>query len=176
MSGREEPQMSLKARMLAELGQEMTTTRRLLERVPEKRAAWQPHPKSKTLGELAVHLARIPGWIASVADVPSFDMDPPGGRTPDPAFESSARLLQTFDDNLAAVRSALARTSEDDLAKPWTMQRGGQDMLRITRADLFRILLLNHMIHHRGQLSVYLRLNNVPVPSIYGPSADEGKM
>lgn len=173
MSGREEPQLSIKARMLAELGQEMATTRRLLERVPEKRAAWQPHPKSKTLGELAVHLARIPGWIASVADVPSFDMAPPGGRPPDPVFESTARLLQTFDDNVTAVRSALARTSEDDLATPWTMQRGGKDMLRITRADLFRVLLLNHMIHHRGQLTVYLRLNDVPLPIVYGRTADE---
>jgi uncharacterized damage-inducible protein DinB len=100
-------------------------------------------------------------------------MAPPGGRPPDTVFESSARLLQTFGDNVAAVRSALARTSEDDLATPWTMQRGGKDMLRITRADLFRVLLLNHMIHHRGQLTVYLRLNDVPLPIVYGRTADE---
>lgn len=165
--------MPLKDRMLAELGQEMATTRRVLERVPEKRAAWQPHPKSKTLGELAVHLARIPGWIASVAEAPSFDMAPAGGRPPDPVFESTTRLLQTFDGNVAAVRSALARTSDDDLATPWTMQRGGKDLMRITRAEVFRVLLLNHMIHHRGQLTVYLRLNDVPLPIVYGRSADE---
>ena len=165
--------MSLKERMLAELEQEMATTRRVLERVPEKRAAWQPHPKSKTLGELAVHLARVPGWIASVAGLASFDMAPPGGRPPDPGFESTARLLQTFDQNVAAARSALAGTGDGDLDTPWTMQRGGKDMLRITRADLFRVLLLNHMIHHRGQLTVYLRMNDVPLPIVYGRTADE---
>jgi len=173
MSAREELEMPLKARMLAELEQEMTTTRRVLERVPEKRAGWQPHPKSQTLGQLALHLARIPGWIASVADAPSFDVAPPGGRPPDPAFESTARLLQTFDENVAAVRAALARTSEDDFDTPWTMQRGGKDLLRLTRADVFRVLLLNHVIHHRGQLTVYLRLNDVPLPVVYGRSADE---
>ena len=125
--------MSLKERMLAELGQEMSTTRRVLERVPEKRAAWQPHPKSKTLGELAVHLARIPGWIASVADAPSFDVAPQGGRPADPAFESTARLLQTFDDNVGAVRAALARTGDAELGTPWPLQRGGRDVMRLTR-------------------------------------------
>lgn len=165
--------MPLKESLLAELGQEMATTRRVLERVPEKRATWQPHPKSKTLGELAVHLARIPGWIASVADATSFDVAPPGGRAPDPAFDSTARLLQTFDENVAAVRSALVRTSEADFGTPWTMQRGGRDLMRLTRADVFRVLLLNHMIHHRGQLTVYLRLNDVPLPVVYGRTADE---
>lgn len=165
--------MSVKERMLAELEQEMATTRRVLDRVPERRAEWQPHPKSKTLGELAVHLARIPGWIASAAGAASFDVAPAGGRPPDPPFESTASLLRTFDANVAAVRSTLAGTGEADMQAPWVLQRGGQDMMRLTRADVFRVLLLNHMIHHRGQLTVYLRLNDVPLPIVYGRTADE---
>ncbi|HET6577861.1 MAG TPA: DinB family protein [Gemmatimonadales bacterium] len=166
--------MPIKESMLPEFDHEMASTRRVLERVPEKRASWQPHPKSKSLGELAEHLAGVPGWVASIIDAPSCDVAPPEGRSASPpTFESSAELLRRFDRNVAAARAALAGRSDADLMTPWTLKRGGQDLLTMPRAGVFRTLLLNHMIHHRGQLTVYLRLNDVPLPIVYGQTADE---
>lgn len=161
--------MPIAQTMLPEFDNEMATTRRLLERVPEKDAAWAPHTKSMTLGQLAQHLAQLPGYgrialAGSELDLAGFDETP--------AFESTAAALRTFDENVRATREAVENASDEQLREPWTLRNGDQVILTMPRVAALRVLLMNHLIHHRGQLSVYLRLRDVPLPSIYGPSAD----
>jgi uncharacterized damage-inducible protein DinB len=159
--------------VLPEFDQEMATTRTMLERVPETRAQWTPHVKSRTLGQLASHIGNLPrlGLIAMEAD----ELDVTGsssGRSPE--FESTANLIRTFDDNVRRARAAIESASDSDLMEPWTLRRAGRTVWTLPRAAVLRSFILSHMIHHRGQLSVYLRLNDVPLPSVYGPSADTG--
>jgi uncharacterized damage-inducible protein DinB len=156
--------------LLAELAQETGTTRRVLERVPEDRLGWRPHAKSYTMGQLARHVATLPAAIAQLAAQGSLDVTK-GDPRPEPA--SVAELLATHDECVARAASILGAMDDATLDEPWTLTNGDQELLRITRGQLLRTILFNHVYHHRGALTVYLRLNDVPVPAIYGPSADE---
>jgi uncharacterized damage-inducible protein DinB len=158
--------------LLPEYDHEMGTTRRLLDRVPEAEFAWKPHDKSMSLGQLADHVSRLASWTSVILTSTMFDMDTAGDLTPKvPA--SRAALLATFDETVAAGRAVLASKTDAELLAPWTLKRGGQEVFTIPRLGAFRSFVLNHTIHHRGQFSVYLRLKDVPLPSIYGPTADE---
>jgi uncharacterized damage-inducible protein DinB len=163
--------MALKDALLAEYDHEMGTTRKLLDRVPEDKLAWKPHEKSMALGQLAGHLGHISPWARAILNDASFDI----ATTPPPvdAKPSRAEMLASFDAAVAEARGWMNK-SDQDYAAMWTLKRGDQEVFSMPRIAVFRSFILNHVIHHRGQLSVYLRLNNVPVPSIYGPSADEG--
>jgi uncharacterized damage-inducible protein DinB len=163
--------MTIKDALLTDYDHEMGTTRRLLERVPDDRLGWKPHPKSMTLGALAIHLSRIPKWAGTILNEPEFDLVGPPPPVPDPA--SRAEILATFDDVRKQTRAWMDKTDAEYQA-PWTLKRGGQQVFSVPRVAAFRSFVLHHIIHHRGQLSLYLRLNDVPVPAIYGPSADEG--
>ena len=166
--------MSLSDTLLPEFEQEMTGTRRTLERVPEDKFDWQPHAKSTSLGGLATHLANLPSWVGHTIDKDELDLAPPGAPPlhMEPAT-SRAELLEQFDRHVAAARAALTGASDEHLLKPWSLLSGGKIILTMPRAAVLRGFVLNHNIHHRAQLGVYLRLNDVPLPAIYGPSADE---
>jgi uncharacterized damage-inducible protein DinB len=154
---------------LPEFDHEMKTTRSLLERVPFDNAAWKPHQKSTGLGDLASHLANLAGFGDMIVNNDERNFG--DGRRP-PVFENTQDLLAAFDANVAKSRTALQNLSDDKLGTPWTLRAGEHVILQMPRAAVLRSLLMNHIIHHRGQLSVYLRLNDVPLPSIYGPTAD----
>jgi uncharacterized damage-inducible protein DinB len=161
---------------LAEFGQEMATTRTLLARVPEARAEWRPHPKSRPLGELAQHIANLVGYAELIVRHTEWDASVSGGGQPALApFSSTAALLASFDANVAAARTAIAAVTDAEMAVPWALKRGSTVIFALPRAVALRTFLLNHLVHHRGQLSVYLRLLDVPLPSVYGPTADEAR-
>jgi uncharacterized damage-inducible protein DinB len=160
--------MSITESMLPEFDQEMATTRRLLERVPSDKGPWKPHPKSFALGHLAQLVSGMPGWITNTLRKTELDLAGGGGYT----FEKTETLLERFDKNVRDAREALAATSDADLAETWSLKMGDRVLWAAPRGTVVRNHI-NHLIHHRGQLSVYLRLNDVPVPSIYGPTADE---
>jgi uncharacterized damage-inducible protein DinB len=157
--------------MIAELRSEAATTRRVLERVPLDRAGWQPHPKSMTLGQLAQHVASLPGAIARMAEVDSFDTLT--NKFTVSQAESAEALLATHDAGIAFARAYLESLSAERAVQTWRMMRGDQELFSVPRLKLLRMLAFNHVYHHRGQLTVYLRLLDVAVPSVYGPSADE---
>jgi uncharacterized damage-inducible protein DinB len=161
--------MSMTAAILQEFENEAKTTRRVLERVPGDKLTWKPHPKSMSLGFLALHVASSPGAIAEWAehDVKEFT----GEKQPDPS--SVNEILSAHDISVEKVKKILTKLGDDGLMKPWEAKAGGQTLMTMPKAALVRGIVLNHCYHHRGQLSVYLRLLDVPVPSIYGPSADE---
>jgi uncharacterized damage-inducible protein DinB len=164
--------MSIAESLLPEFDREMGITRRVLERVPDGQFAWKPHEKSMTLGRLAEHLAELPQWcrVAIVdrgIDVSAGRHD---GYVPPP---TRAAVLDLFDKNLADARAALSGRTDAELMAPWTLKAQGKEVFTMPKAIVLRAFVMNHMIHHRGQMSVYLRLQNVPVPSMYGPSADE---
>jgi uncharacterized damage-inducible protein DinB len=158
---------------LAELEREAAVSRRALERVPEGRPDWKPHPKSMPLGYLATLVATMPSWIAMAVTQDALDLAPPSGAkyTP-PEWRTVPDLLRVHEDAVAQGRAALGKTTDDHLMTPWRLLVGGQVVLENPRhvviADTF-----THLAHHRGQLTVYLRLNDAKVPSLYGPSADE---
>jgi uncharacterized damage-inducible protein DinB len=156
--------------ILGEFDREAVTTRRLLERLPDAKFGWAPHPKSMTLGRLATHIAELPGWVGSCVDKPGFDFG--AGYTPQ-ALSTTAELLTMFDKHVALATQAMKTLTDKQLQESWRLTRQGQLILEMPRFGVVRTLLLNHLIHHRGQLSVYIRLLDVPVPSIYGPSADQ---
>jgi uncharacterized damage-inducible protein DinB len=156
--------------LLPEFDHEMATTRRVLERVPEPRFDWKPHDKSMSLGELAGHLANIPFWCTITLRDTSLNLATLERNKPP---TSLAGLLEEFDRLLAAARERLAAATDPEFIVPWTLKHGDQEFFTMPRISVLRTFVLNHSIHHRGQLSVYLRLNNVPVPPIYGPTADE---
>jgi uncharacterized damage-inducible protein DinB len=160
--------MSISTPLIAEFDQEMTTTRRLLERVPSDKAQWKPHPKSFALGHLAQLVTWIPGWVTNTLTQPKLDFL----TAPKYSFETTATLLSGFDKNVREARAALSSCKDEDFAMPWSLTRGDQVLFTAPRATVVRTHV-NHLIHHRGQLTVYLRLNDVPLPSIYGPTADE---
>ena len=166
--------MPMNDALLAEFDQEIATTRLLLERVPEKDAAWKPHPKSASLGDLATHLATIPWWLEVTLTTTELDFNPPSGGGPPapPAFTTVAALLAFFDKNVAAGRAALARATDADFAVPWSLKGGEKTYFTLPRAAVLRSFVLSHLIHHRAQLGVHLRLRDVPLPPCYGPTAD----
>ncbi len=163
--------MTLIDPLLTELSHEAATTRRLLERTPQEHLGWKPHEKSMSLARLATHIAEIPGWISDVLDQDEFVI----GATPYTPLTvgSVSEILDKFDRNIANTGHAMRRQTTDRLLATWRLRRGDQVLLEMPRSGVIRTMLLNHLIHHRGQLSVYLRLLNVPLPPIYGPTADE---
>jgi uncharacterized damage-inducible protein DinB len=169
--------MAISEAMLPEYDLEMANTRRTLERVRDEKFSWKPHEKSFGMGALATHLANLPSWAALTINSDSFDMAPPGA---EPfrmeELRSREEVLATFDKNVLDARAALAGASDETLLKPWSLLSGGVTVMTLPRVAVLRGFVMNHIIHHRGQLTVYLRLNDIPVPSIYGPSADEAPM
>jgi uncharacterized damage-inducible protein DinB len=155
--------------LLQELEQEAGTTRRVLERVPADQLAWKPHAKSMSLGQLALHVATVPGNVAEIAAQPSFNVP----TFTQPSATSVAELLPALEESVAKARRLLGGMDDAELNATWRMTRGTREIMAVPRKALLRSVMLNHWYHHRGQLSVYLRELNVPVPSIYGPSADE---
>ncbi len=158
--------------LLPEFDREMATTRRLLERARDEDFQWKPHEKSMTLHQLVAHLAQLPWWGEVVLTTESLDL---GGNMGDRTIPSSrAEVVAIFDRHVAATRSRLNGKSDPEMVVPWTLRRGTQEIFTMPRILVLRTMVLSHMIHHRGQLSVYLRQRDVPIPPIYGPSADEG--
>ena len=165
--------MSFAEWFLPELDHEMSTTRSLLERVPFEKGEWKPHTKSTALGALASHLTNLAGYGARVANEPEVNFAPAGAAPSGPkAYRERGELLAAFDANAAKSRAAIAALPEQALTVPWSLKFGERVIFTQPRGLVLRSFFLNHIIHHRGQLSVYLRLNDVPLPSIYGPTAD----
>lgn len=160
--------MSMAQTMLPEFDQEMATTRRLLERVPSDKGAWKPHPKSFSLGHLAQLVATMPGWMTTMLRSTYLDL----AKAPSYSLESTDTLLGKFDAHVREARAALEATTDADLLVPWSLKHGDRVLFTAPRGTVVR-QHINHLVHHRGQLSVYLRLNDVPLPSMYGPTADE---
>ncbi|MGK2962644.1 MAG: DinB family protein [Gemmatimonadaceae bacterium] len=160
--------MTLSETLLPEFDQEMATTRRVLERVPTETGEWKPHDKSFSLAHLAQLVATMPGWITKT--VSGEDIDLAGG--PGYSTQTTESLLSQFDRHVTEARAAIEAASDDDFALPWSLKMGGEILFTLPRSVTTRTHI-NHLVHHRGQLTVYLRLIDVPVPSIYGPTADE---
>ena len=164
---------NLSQALLPEFDHEMANTRKSLERVPDDKLSFKPHAKSMALGGLASHLATINHWTDAILGQDSFDV---ATAPPTPALTTRAAIVAEFDKNLALARKNIAGATDAQLFKPWTLLANGQTVFSMPRIAVLRSFILNHTIHHRAQLGVYLRLNDIPVPSIYGPSADEGNM
>lgn len=165
--------MAIVDALLPEYDHEMATTRRLLDRVPEAELGWKPHPRSFSLGELSGHLANLPSWCSAVLDLPSFDVADMGDDAKPKTPASRQALLEDYDRKTAAARASLTGRTDAELMAPWTLKNGDQEIFTMPRTSAIRSFVMNHSIHHRGQLSVYLRLKDVPLPPIYGPTADE---
>jgi uncharacterized damage-inducible protein DinB len=164
--------MSMAHAILPEFDYEMSNTRKTLERIPENKLEFKPDPKSMSLGRLAGHIAEMPGWGAMTLQTDSFDIVP-GQFTPLTAT-SRQQLLAEFDKNIAATRAALETATDENLLKSWTLSMAGNQIFTMPKIGVIRTMVLSHVIHHRAQLTVYYRMNGVPVPALYGPSADEG--
>jgi uncharacterized damage-inducible protein DinB len=162
--------MSLIEGLLQELELEAQTTRRVLERVPEDQLAWRPHEKARTLGQLALHIAMVPGGVAQLAASPSPAQAP---QFVDPSPKSASELIPALDESIAKAKQVLGGMADSTLMETWRLNQGDREVLAVPRVALLRSIMLNHWYHHRGQLTVYLRELDVPIPSIYGPSADE---
>lgn len=162
--------MSYSKMLLPEFEEEMKNTRRLLECVPDGKFAYQPHPKSMTLARLASHVAEMPSWTSFTLDQEVLDLQP--DFKPEIAT-SRAELLEKFDKGVAEARQKIAAATDDDWAKIWTFKYAGKTVMSMPRSAVMRSSIMNHLIHHRAQLGVFLRLNNVEIPGMYGPSADE---
>lgn len=165
--------MAISKSLLPEFDNEMANTRKTLERVPDDKFAWKPHEKSFPMGGLATHLANLPSWGSLILNSDSFDVAPGGNPVKTPGLNSTSAVLKQFDENTAATRAAIEAASDEDLFRTWTLQSNGKGLMTLPKIAVLRGFVMNHMIHHRAQLGVYLRLNDIPVPSIYGPSADE---
>jgi uncharacterized damage-inducible protein DinB len=166
--------MSYAETLLPEFDQEMANTRKVLERVPDDKLDWQPHPKSHTIGWNANHLADIPNWMAHALTTPSLDIAPPDGPKYEfPALTNRDEILELFDRNVAAARKTISEAKDEDMAQPWTLLQAGKPVFTLPRSAMVREFGINHMIHHRAHLCVYFRLNDLPVPGMYGPSGDE---
>jgi uncharacterized damage-inducible protein DinB len=167
--------MSISQSLLPEFDQEMANTRKVLERIPADKLDWKAHQKSNTIGWVGMHLAQIPGWAAMTLGQDELDIAPVGKepyRTP--KVESAAAILAEFDKSLPAGRAAIAAAKDEDFFKPWSLLSGGKKVFTMPKIAVIRSMVMNHSIHHRAILCVYLRLNDVAVPGLYGPSADEG--
>lgn len=160
--------MSLAETILPEFDQEMATTRKLIVRVPSDKAEWKPHVKSFSLGHLTQLIARMPGWFTQMLTETSLDLSKGAPYT----TETTDTLLGEFDRNVKEARAAIAATTDEGFTVPWSLTHGSHVLMTLPRAAVVR-QTISHLVHHRGQLSVYLRLVDVPLPSIYGPTADE---
>ena len=156
--------------LLAELEQEAATTRRVLERIPQEHLSWRPHPKSMSLGQLALHVAVVPGLVAESA---ALDTVPARPEFIHPEAATAAELVPKLAESVARAKQLLGSYDDAKMSATWRLQNAGQDLLVMPRVAFVRAIMLNHWYHHRGQLLVYLRLLNLPVPSVYGPTADE---
>ena len=166
--------MSYAEAHLPEFDQEMASTRKVLERIPDDKLDWRAHPKSNTMGWNANHLADLPGWGVSILTQPGFDFAPPGGqRYQTPTLKTTKEIVALFDRNVANARKALAAVKDESVNDMWTLRGGERVIFTMPRAAVYRSFLMNHIIHHRAILCVYLRLNDIPVPGLYGPSGDE---
>jgi uncharacterized damage-inducible protein DinB len=166
--------MKISETLLPEFDQEMANTRKVLERVPDGKDDWKPHPKSSTFGALKAHIANMPDWAGLTMEADSFDYAPPGAPPYEtPKFGSNKELLEAFDKSVAKARAALVAADDSKLLAPWSLMAGGKTVMTLPRIAVVRSFVMNHTIHHRAQLGVYLRLNDIPVPALYGPSADE---
>lgn len=165
--------MSIAEALLPEFDREMGVTRRLLERVPDGQFAWKPHEKSMPLGQLAALVAELPAWMNMTIERSELELATarPEGYVP-PATRDA--VLALFDSNVRNARAVLAGRTDAELLAPWTLRSEGKELFTMPKATVIRSFVMNHLVHHRGQLSVYLRMQNVPIPSMYGPSADEG--
>ena len=167
--------MAIRDGLLGEFDQEMANTRKVLERVPEDKFGWKPHPKSGTMIWLAGHVANLAGWGAFTIESEELDLMPGGKRMePPPPPKNRQELLDLFEKQKGETRKALEGVSDEDLRKPWSLLSNGQKIFTMPRLAVLRVVVMNHLVHHRGQLTMYLRLNDVPLPGLYGPSADEG--
>ncbi|HZZ29244.1 MAG TPA: DinB family protein [Pirellulales bacterium] len=162
---------SIKDIAFCDLERELNVTRKVLERLPEKHFGWKPHEKSMSLGRLAMHVATLPQWMITTLEQDSLDMANPPEIRREP--NNHADLLQEFDKHAAAVKAALAKIDDAGLQRPWSLKQGNQVLHSDSKAKISRLWCLNHMVHHRAQLCVYLRLLNVPVPAVYFNSSDE---
>ena len=162
--------MSINDVILAEMAVEAETTKGLFERIPEDKLSWRPHKKSRSLGQLALHIAQLPAVVCSLAEL---DVAEPPSLGNEPEAKSRKELMQTFDQSMASAREQLTKMDDERMLSPWTLQNHGKTIMSMPRTAFLRSILLNHNYHHRGQLTVYLRLLDVPLPFVYGPSADE---
>jgi uncharacterized damage-inducible protein DinB len=163
--------MSLSQLLVNEFDRESASTRKLLECFPDEHADWKPHEKSMTLGRLASHVAELPKFLAWIAENSEFDVQ--AQTAPRPMFKTKAELMAFFEDRLAEGRAALEQVSDEAMKEIWTFRSGEHIVSQVPRYDALRSWMMNHQIHHRGQLSVYLRLLDIPIPGMYGPSADD---
>ena len=162
--------MTIGEAILPEYDHEMSTTRKTLERVPDDKFSWKPHEKSMTLGRLASHIAEFPQWAITTLQTETLELDP---QQKGYQAASRAELLEKFDKEVVQARQAIASISDEDMFKIWTLKIAGKSVFEMPRAGCLRSMVMNHMIHHRGQLGVFLRLLEIPVPGAYGPSADD---
>jgi uncharacterized damage-inducible protein DinB len=166
--------MSYAESLLPEFDQEMANTRKVLERIPDDKLGWKAHPKSNTIGWNANHLADLPNWLTQTIRTPGLDIAPVGAPPyVFPKLASRKEIVDLFDRNVAAAREALKSAKDDQMSQPWSLLQGGKPFFTMPRAAVIRGVVMNHIIHHRACLCVYLRLNDVPVPGMYGPSGDE---
>lgn len=166
--------MSIADSILPEFDVEMSGTRKVLERVPDDKLDWKAHDKSNTIGWNACHLAEIPGWVEGTLTQDEWDIHPEGGEPYQaPVLNSRQAILDLFDANVATARQRIASTPDDEFAKSWSLLSGGNALITMPKIGVIRTWVLNHTIHHRAILCVYLRLNDIAVPALYGPSGDE---
>jgi uncharacterized damage-inducible protein DinB len=165
--------MSVGQLLLPEFDQEMAGTRKVLERVPDDKLDWKAHEKSNTIGWVATHPANIPSWTGYTLNQDSLDINPGGTAFKTSAVKSRREILDLFDKNVATARQQIAAAEDAVFARPWTLLSNGATVFTLPKGAVLRSFVLNHMIHHRAHLCVYLRLNEIPVPGLYGPSADE---
>ena len=166
--------MGMAQALLPEFDAEMAKTRTTLERVPEDKFEWQPHKKSMTMSGLATHIANLPSWVSVTLEQDGFDINPPAGDSPrQEPISSVADALTRFDQNVAQARESLSGAEDEVFFQSWSLLSGGETVFTAPKVGVLRSFVMNHLIHHRAQLGVYLRINDVPVPSLYGPSADE---
>jgi len=166
--------MSYADTILPEFDQEMANTRKVLERIPGDKLDWKAHPKSNTIGWNANHLAEIPGWVEGTLSQLEWDIAPEGGeRYQSPKLTTRQEILDLFDQNVVSARQALADVKDEAMGETWSLTEGGKPLITMPRAAVIRSFVLNHAVHHRAILCVYLRLNEIPVPGMYGPSGDD---
>lgn len=163
--------MPINQSLITELEQESKATKRLLERVPIEKSDWKPHTKSMTLGRLATHVAELPGWISTALDTDELDFAKIEYKPR--IAKSNSELIEIFNENLTKGLESLKKATDEDFMKNWTMRNGEQVFFTLPKIAVLRSTAYNHLYHHRGQLTVFLRLNDVPLPGIYGPTADE---